>query len=313
MRIPEWIRILVVPLLTGIGTGVVLILIRTFTVDAGPLLQYQRVVAAHFPDDNSPIDIFSVRLENVGSKEIQGIRVRLALTSGVIDKFNWQKSTDLIEAKTTAESGNSKMIEIARLNPGYWMTFNILTHNDRGGSLQFEAAGAGMDATERQAQTNSESSPRWRYTSALLSLFAAFGSLLIVFWMQFSNRIERSFGSLRAVTERAATQESEQAIEEHILAFIRQNSLVLVHNPGMGSRKPIGFEADGTISKGVNQYEFRWRIHEGLLEILDAQGAPHNRFFFDAHAGILKSTNDPDVGAIKRHNVLDQKITTDSK
>lgn len=71
----------------------------------------------------------------------------------------------------------------------------------------------------------------------------------------------------------------------------------LFHNPSIGPErsKPIKFEPDGKISEGNNNNEHSWRVISGKLELIQADGRVHSRFFYLPDSQIFVHTGDKDT------------------
>lgn len=71
----------------------------------------------------------------------------------------------------------------------------------------------------------------------------------------------------------------------------------LFHNPSIGPdrSKPIKFEPGGRIVEGNNNNESTWRIVDGKLELIQADGKVHSRFFYLPDSQIFVHTGDKDT------------------
>ncbi len=85
---------------------------------------------------------------------------------------------------------------------------------------------------------------------------------------------------------------------ETIAALLTGNEWRLIFNPPDRS-KPIKFEPNGQISAGQNHQENWWRIIDGKLEIMAANGRVFSRFSYDEQLCRFDHTNDRDTSSIR--------------
>jgi hypothetical protein len=92
----------------------------------------------------------------------------------------------------------------------------------------------------------------------------------------------------------------EASDDERIMSLLKSKSWMLNYNPASpGHEKPISFEDDGSIGKGLNNNENKWRVRNGLLEIVNDVGRIFSRFSYDESHKKFVHTNDPDTLSIK--------------
>jgi hypothetical protein len=63
--------------------------------------------------------------------------------------------------------------------------------------------------------------------------------------------------------------------------------------------KDITFENEDTIGLGLNNNENKWRVRNGLLEIIDSKDRIFSRFAYDKSKKAFIHTNDSDTLSIK--------------
>lgn len=87
---------------------------------------------------------------------------------------------------------------------------------------------------------------------------------------------------------------------------------ILDFNPKSArGRKPISFNAEGTIGEGRNKNEFRWVMRGHKLEIFRENGDLQNRFQYDELADRFICTNDVDAKGIKDQVIY--RVSTNSR
>lgn len=101
----------------------------------------------------------------------------------------------------------------------------------------------------------------------------------------------------------------ELGIQESLL----RGQWLLVFNPAkkFGGTKRISFEPDGNIGEGRNANEHRWRIREGLLEILNQENQVFSRFRFSRERGRFEHTDDDDTLSIRSQAI--ERASNDEK
>jgi hypothetical protein len=80
----------------------------------------------------------------------------------------------------------------------------------------------------------------------------------------------------------------------------------LIFNPSTGAGKQIRFAAGGDIGEGQNKNETRWRVRDGLLEILNDRGELFSRFRFDPKSRSFEHTNDSDTQSLRFQRLFRQ-------
>jgi hypothetical protein len=67
------------------------------------------------------------------------------------------------------------------------------------------------------------------------------------------------------------------------------------------------FHDDGYFGTGGNNNEYKWRVKNGLLEILNDAGRIFSRFSYDKSKGMFVHTNDPDTLSIRFQTIRPKK------
>jgi hypothetical protein len=80
----------------------------------------------------------------------------------------------------------------------------------------------------------------------------------------------------------------------------------LFHNPSIGPErsKDISFKKSGEIQAGRNNNENKWRLTGGALEILQADGNVHSRFYFIPESKIFLHTGDVDTRSARGQYII---------
>jgi hypothetical protein len=83
----------------------------------------------------------------------------------------------------------------------------------------------------------------------------------------------------------------------------------LFHNPKVGPErsKVIAFDPNGRIVEGGNKNEHSWRIVEGKLELVQADGRVHSRFFYLPDSEIFVHTGDSDTRSARGQYIIPEK------
>ena len=95
-----------------------------------------------------------------------------------------------------------------------------------------------------------------------------------------------------------STAHSSQPLsDEELASVLRSSPYRLFHNPERGrkSSKTMMFGPSGRILEGSNENEHTWRIVNGKLELLQADGKVHSRFQFHPTSKVFTHTNDQDT------------------
>ena len=97
-------------------------------------------------------------------------------------------------------------------------------------------------------------------------------------------------------------QESSISLED----TLRSQPFRLIFNPakGQAGSKIIIFGSSGKIIEGQNQNEHSWRIKDGKLELIQADGQVHSRFNHLTDSGLFVHTNDPDTKSIRGQVII---------
>lgn len=86
--------------------------------------------------------------------------------------------------------------------------------------------------------------------------------------------------------------------QQHLERILQRGEWRLIFNPPDRS-KPIHFGADGRITAGQNKNEHWWRIVDGKLEIVQADGRVHSRFVYNDVENKFFHTNESDTSSIQ--------------
>jgi hypothetical protein len=140
---------------------------------------------------------------------------------------------------------------------------------------------------------------------------------------------ERAKVDIESSRLRAELQEREKRLEERLEgksgtflsasnvefeSFLLSKKFRLFHNPSIGPErsKPIKFEAEGKITVGGNNLEHTWRISRGKLELIQADGKVHSRFFFLPDSQIFVHTGDKDTKSARGQYIIPDVVQNDS-
>jgi hypothetical protein len=111
-----------------------------------------------------------------------------------------------------------------------------------------------------------------------------------------SPRAEPKHGDPRFnATNAQITYETERRLRD----LLANGKFKFVFNPAAGRSKELTFLANGNIGEGRNNNEYQWRIADGRLEILSADGAVYSRFVLLDDNLSLHHTNDPDTRSLR--------------
>jgi hypothetical protein len=97
----------------------------------------------------------------------------------------------------------------------------------------------------------------------------------------------------------AANAQITNSTEQRLRQLLLSGKFNFVFNPTTGGSKQLTFLPNGDIGEGRNNNEHRWRIADGRLEILSADGAVYSRFVLLADNESLHHTNDPDTRSLR--------------
>lgn len=98
---------------------------------------------------------------------------------------------------------------------------------------------------------------------------------------------------------RATNDRITRDTEAAIMAALRTNRYRFVYNPLTNKSKVVRFNENGEISEGRNGNEYRWRITNSRLEIINDKDRVYSRFFLLPDKVTLHHTNDPDLPSLK--------------
>ncbi|WP_029586375.1 hypothetical protein [Bradyrhizobium sp. URHD0069] len=98
---------------------------------------------------------------------------------------------------------------------------------------------------------------------------------------------------------RVANEKIARDTEAAIRAALRSNRYRFVYNPLTNKSKPVKFNDDGEVGEGRNGNEYRWRISNLRLEIINDKDQVYSRFFLLPDKATLHHTNDPDLPSLR--------------
>lgn len=104
-------------------------------------------------------------------------------------------------------------------------------------------------------------------------------------------------------------------VSDHIRKELLRRRFRLYFNPaasGKSKSKVMLFGPDGEIIKGGNKNESRWRIIDGFLEFVDAEGAAHSRFHYSQAEDTFRQIDSPESGSMKKHGIQGQYMVPDA-
>ncbi|MFL1452881.1 hypothetical protein ACJO5Y_00370 [Marinobacter sp. GN3S48] len=89
-------------------------------------------------------------------------------------------------------------------------------------------------------------------------------------------------------------------------SFLLSKKFRLFYNPSMGRdrSKTIRFGSGGKITEGDNDNENTWRIVNGKLELIQADGHVHSRFFYLPDSQMFIHTGDNDTKSIRGQYII---------
>jgi hypothetical protein len=109
-----------------------------------------------------------------------------------------------------------------------------------------------------------------------------------------SAQIARPDERFRATNDKIA-RNTEAAIRE----ALRSHRYRFVYNPETNRSKFVKFGDNGEIAEGENGNEYRWRISNSRLEIINDKDQVYSRFFLLPDKVTFHHTNDPDLPSLK--------------
>ncbi len=101
----------------------------------------------------------------------------------------------------------------------------------------------------------------------------------------------------RELDRRSDKRVSSTYSDKKLIEFLVMGAFRLYHNPaaGMERSKIIRFDRSGRISRGRNSNEHSWRVENGRLELVQADGEVHSRFHYIPESKIFLLTGDSDL------------------
>jgi len=127
-------------------------------------------------------------------------------------------------------------------------------------------------------------------------LIGAVGVLLSVFASGLLEKISTNLG--RWLKRKSASE------DDALVNLLRSKTWILNYNPAVkGKEKQIEFKDNDEFGIGKNNNECKWRVRDGLLEILNNEGRVFSRFSYDKGQQQFIHTNDPDTLSIKSQTI----------
>jgi hypothetical protein len=131
----------------------------------------------------------------------------------------------------------------------------------------------------------------------LSALVTALGAVVVGVSSSAARRSAEFIGRRLKITVR----DEERALNE----MLRSQVWTLNFNPeNPQGQKMITFEEDGEIGAGRNNNENKWRIRNGLLEILNSNNQIFSRFKYNSGKRSFEHTNDPDTLSIRSQMIV---------
>lgn len=98
--------------------------------------------------------------------------------------------------------------------------------------------------------------------------------------------------------------------DDFIHRIVQSRKFRLFHNPKVGPErsKEIRFEPGGQISDGRNKFENTWRVFNGCLELVQADGEVHSRFAYLPESGIFIHTGDADTKSARGQYIIPEMV-----
>lgn len=99
---------------------------------------------------------------------------------------------------------------------------------------------------------------------------------------------------------------SLQVSDSELKELLETGRFRLFHNPSVGPEraKTITFAPDGNVLEGRNKNEHRWRVSNSRLELLQADGKVHSRFYFMPESRIFLHTGDSDTRSARGQYII---------
>lgn len=127
-------------------------------------------------------------------------------------------------------------------------------------------------------------------------LISMVGALLSIYASGLLEKISTNLG--RWLKRKTASE------DDAIMNLLKSKNWILNYNPTIkGKEKQIEFKDNDQIGLGQNNNESKWKVHDGLLEILNHEGRVFSRFSYDKGQQMFVHTNDPDTLSIKSQTI----------
>lgn len=306
-----WGQVVISALVTAVLSLIGGVLLFHYT-SKSPDLVYDTFPPAHFTKHATQVSIYNAQVENIGDKEAEDVQVYLELPSSA-NIQDLKVDPSLASIKYTVSSltdSNSREIHFPRLNQGESCRFSILVDKGEAAQLKVELRGKGVVG---HAEVKEKST---LLTLLACGLSALLGALLATLFFAVGQGFsEKRLGDLFNSQKRLLDQElllartREKTPQADLKDILLSTPYRLFFNPaipGLSKTKIMRFGEDGAILEGQNNNETSWCLRGDLLELLDAQGRVHSRFYYSLSDQRFYHTNDPDTGSIQKHGIRDQ-------
>jgi hypothetical protein len=272
-----------------------------------PDLVYETFPPALFPRDAQPIAIHSARLENAGNKEAEEVQVYFELpASCAIQEIKVEPSPKSIPYSVGPSiNENSKQLTIPLLNPGEKVCINFLVQQANTVDMAIQVRGKGQSGHPKAIQRDGLSP--W-----IIVLGVIVGAVIATFAGRFIFRryLETRLRILDKDVMRLSLTLTGVPPKEKLVEVLLGRRYRLFYNPevpGLSKTKIIRFGDTGAITEGSNRNEANWRIKNGFLEILNADGKVHSRFYYNPSDSRFYHTNDQDTLSIKHQYIVPEE------
>jgi hypothetical protein len=156
-----------------------------------------------------------------------------------------------------------------------------------------------------------ESNPLWKYFGVRSTAKPAAGGESLTQFNYIQSRLDAIQGVLSSAGPRSDTTQRRD-VGPFQVGFLLGNLFRLFYNPaipGLSKTKVMRFAEGGEITQGKNQNENTWRTRGELLELVQADGAVHSRFYFSPSLGMFINTNDPDTPSLRNQYMVPTAIS----
>lgn len=306
----SWWKSIVIVILTSICFLIINFIYYQYTKKS-PDLVYETFPPALFPRDTQPIAIHTARVENAGNKEAEEVQVYLELPAPcAIQDIKVQPSPKSIPYSVgPSTNANSKQLTIPLLNPGEKVCINLLVQQANTSDMAIQVRGKGQSGHPKAIQRDGLSA--W-----IIVLGGIVGAVIATFtvWFSFRKYVRRLMDTRLRILDKDVMRLSLTLIgvppKEKLLEVLLGRRYRLFYNPevpGLSKTKIIRFGDTGAITEGSNRNEATWRIRNGFLEILNADGKVHSRFYHSPSDSRFYHTNDQDTLSIKHQYIVPEE------